>query len=103
MIKFNKAYFKIWKVEDKGKYKALQCTTGDKQQDGTYKNSSWNVRLVGKANVEVSEGDMIEVISGKIENIYDKENKKAWLNVIAFELESRHSKGKLTDDSDLPF
>ena len=49
MILFNKGFFKVWKVEQKEKYTSLQCSTGDKQQDGTYKNSNWNVRLVGDA------------------------------------------------------
>ena len=89
MILFNKAFLKVWKVEKKEKYTALSCSTSDKQQDGNYKNSNWNVRLVGKANdVEVAEGDKIVVKSGKVENIWDKENNKNWLNVIVFELET---------------
>ena len=86
MILFNKAYLKVWKVERKDKYTAITASSGDKQQDGTYKNSSWNCRLIGKAHdLFVGEGDRIEVLSGKVENIYNKEQGKSWLNVIVFD------------------
>jgi len=103
MILFNKAFMKVWKVEKKEKYTALNCSTSDKQQDGSYKNSNWNVRLVGKANdVEVGEGDRIEVVSGKVENIYNKEQGKSWLNVIVFDVVKQGETIEVTDDS-LPF
>lgn len=86
MILINKAFAKVWKVDVKEKYTSLQITTGDKQQDGSYKNSNWNCRLVGKAkDIMVNEGDRIEITSAKIENIYNKETKKTWLNVIIFD------------------
>ena len=92
MILINKAYAKVWKVDVKEKYTALQISTGDKQADGTYKNSNWNARLVGKAkDIPVSEGDRIEIKSAKIENIYDKANNKNWLNVIIFDFENQDS------------
>ena len=103
MILFNKAFLKVWKVDKKDKYTALSCSTSDKQQDGTYKNSNWNVRLVGKAkDVEVAEGDRIVVKSGKVENIFDKENNRNWLNVIVFELETDEGFTSVDSDS-LPF
>ena len=92
MILINKAYAKVWKVDVKEKYIALQMTTGDKQTDGSYKNSSWNARLVGKAkDIQINEGDGIEIKSAKIENIYDKTNKKNWLNIIIFDFENQDS------------
>ncbi len=90
MILINKAYAKVWKVDVKEKYTSLQITTGDKQADGSYKNSSWNARLVGKAkDILVNKDDRIEIKSAKIENIYDKVNKKSWLNIIIFDFENK--------------
>lgn len=72
--KGSKIFAKVWKVEEKEKYIALQISIGDKQQDGTYKNSGWNCRIVGKAkDIKVSENDNIIITSAKIENIYNKE------------------------------
>ena len=104
-----KIYAKVWKVDKREKYTALQVSTGDKQEDGTYKNSGWNVRLVGKANVHVNEGDNIVITKAKIENIYDKEKNRSWLNVIAFELEDRAEEENpfmdesSSEDDQLPF
>ena len=84
----NKIYAKVWKVDKKENYTAVNISTSDKQQDGSYKNSSWSCRLVGKAkDVEVAEGDKLIINSAKIENIYDKEAKKCWLNIIVFDAE----------------
>lgn len=98
MILINKAYAKVWKVERKENYIALNISTGDKQQDGTYKNSSWNARLVGKAkDIQVNEGDRIEIKSAKIENIYDKETNKNWLNIIIFDFINQNACPGLDD------
>ena len=106
--KESKIYAKVWKVDKKENYTALNISTSDKQQDGTYKNSSWNARLVGKAkDVQVNEGDRITITSAKIENIYNKEQKRSWLNIIVFDLEVDSSDGfrPLDDGEDdvLPF
>ena len=107
MILFNKGFFKVWKVEQKEKYTSLQCSTGDKQQDGTYKNSNWNVRLVGDAKqLSISEGDTLIVESGKIENIWDKEGERNWLNVIVYKgvvQAGKPTQINADDDDDLPF
>ena len=108
-IKNDKIYAKVWKVDVKEKYTSLQISTSDKQQDGTYKNSGWNCRLVGKAkDIAVNENDRIVITSAKIENIYDKENKKSWLNIIVFDFENENSEGEfhcpsLEEASELPF
>lgn len=93
MMLINKSYAKVWKVEQKQNYTALQISTSDKQKDGTYKNSSWNARIVGKAkDIGIEKGDMIEIKSAKIESIYDKANNKTWVNVIIFDFEVQGSK-----------
>ena len=96
----------MWKKE---KYTDLSISTGDKQEDGSYKNSKWPARLVGKANVEVAEGDSIVITKAKIENVWDKDNNREWLRVVAFELEDTAEADNpfdtddLEDESDLPF
>ena len=110
MILFNKAFLKVWIVDRKDKYTGITASTGDKQQDGTYKNSSWNCRLIGKAHdLNVAEGDRIEVLSGKVENIYNKEQGKSWLNVIIFDAakqggaDAGNAPIEIDDSSELPF
>ena len=98
--KGSKIYGRVWKVWKKEKYTDLNISTGDKQEDGSYKNSKWPVRLVGKANIEVAEGDNIVITKAKIENIYDKERNKEWLRVIAFELEDNGEADNPFDDPD---
>ena len=104
MILINKAYAKVFRVDVKEKYTSLTIGTSDKQQDGSYKNSNWNARLVGKAkDIAVNEGDRIEIKSAKIENIYDKENKKNWLNIIIFDFEVSGGNGSsIPDWDDIP-
>lgn len=108
MILINKAYAKVWKVDPRQNYTALNISTGDKQQDGSYKNSNWNARLVGKAkDITVNEGDRIEITSAKIENIWDKQNNRNWLNVIIFDFVVQDSDGGFKpieeDEEELPF
>lgn len=103
--KATKIYAKVWKVEKREKYTALQVSTVEKQQDGSYKNSGWNCRLVGKAKeFPVNKGDRIIITSAKIENVYNAEQKKSWLNIIVFDLESEASNDNpFESDDDLPF
>jgi len=84
----NKIYAKVWKVEKKENYTAFNISTSDKQKDNTYKNSNWNCRAVGKAkDIDVNANDRIIITQAKIENIYDKEKNKSWLNIIVFDFE----------------
>ena len=112
MILINKAFLKIWKVETKEKYVVANTSSGDKQQDGTYKNSNWSVRFVGKCFESakgLEEGDSIIVKSAKIENIWDKQKERNWLNLIVFDFEEQGAKEDSgfypVDDGedDLPF
>lgn len=107
MIMFNKAYAKVWKVFDN----SYSISTGDKQQDGTYRNSNWNMRLTGKVkDIKLDEGDRIEIKGGKLENVWDSEKKRNWLNLYVWDLEKQgEDEGGFypvpEDDgqSDLPF
>ena len=112
MLNLSKSYLKVWKVEDKGKFVKAQCTSGkkDKQTD-TWINSNWNVRFCGKCLVDakkLKEGDSVKIQSGIIENVWDKEKQRNWLNVVVFELEGADNNPNdeypiLEDEEELPF
>ena len=68
-----KTFAKVWKVTkaDNGKYIDLQISTSEKETDGTYKNSRWFPRCIGKSvNTlkDVKEGDRIEIEKCKLTN-----------------------------------
>ena len=104
MIIIKKAFMKIWKITAKEKYVLVNASSSEKIEDG-YKNSNWNLRLVGKAKkINVKEGDRIEITSAKIENIFDKENNKNWLTVVVFDfINQTEDDVKVEDDDDFPF
>ena len=111
MLTINNGYLKIWKIEDKGKSVVASCSTSekDRQNEGEYINSNWNVRFVGKCledAKQLSEGDRVKIVGGKITNVWDKENKRNWLNVVVFEFESledNRNNMQSNDDEELPF
>ena len=87
-------YIKVWDVDIKEKYIDVRSGTSDKKQDGTYENSSWNVRLVGKAveqGKHLKKGDTYTIVKGKISNVYVKAKETTYLNVIAFEIDFEQS------------
>ena len=80
------------KVEDK-RVKA-NFTTGDKQQDGSYKNSYWNAVFIGHAFEKaksLKDKDRITITKGKISNeLYTPKNsdeKRTWLQITVFDYE----------------
>jgi hypothetical protein len=78
----------------KEKYVQAKLSTGKKNQDGSWTNMSWNVRFIGKCYDQASrlkEKDKIELRSGYVENSYDKETKKSYVNVIVFEFETEYN------------
>ena len=81
----------------KEKYVQAKLSTGKKNQDGSWTNMSWNVRFIGKCYDQASrlkEKDKIELRSGYVENSYDKETKKSYVNVIVFEFETEYNQEK---------
>jgi hypothetical protein len=111
MLWKNDNYVKVWKIENKGKYFQGRISSSNKQQDGTYKNSNWNVRFVGKGTAmaeDIKEGDSLKITNWAVENLWDKENQKEWLRVIVFgwEFANRDSESFVAvddDDDSLPF
>ena len=91
----------VFRAEDKGKYVQATISTArkDKRTD-EYINSNWFCRFVGKALDQargLSDKDRIEIKNAAIENIYDKEKKRSYLNVVIFEFEMQQPKEKVED------
>lgn len=63
-----------------------------KTQDEKYKYSSWNTSFVGGAYEkakELQEKDAIILTKAKIENTYDKEKDKLYVNLTVFDFEKK--------------
>jgi hypothetical protein len=64
-----------------------------KNEDGEkYEYMSWNARFVGNAfekAKELKDKDVITIKEAAIENRYDKENTKLYVNVIVFDFEMK--------------
>lgn len=108
-------YITVFQVEDKGNYIQANLSTGKKNQDGTYTNMSWRARFVGKCKEKaklLGDKDKIEIISGTVENSYNKEKKALYVNVTVFDFNLMQANKTeiqpdifvpVADDSDLPF
>ena len=100
------SYAKVWKIESKGKYTQIQCSTQQKK-DGEYKTDySGFVRLVGKAHekaVDLSEGDSIKI--GNFGVTTSNYNGKFYTNIVMFDFETKDNEGANDsyDDDSLPF
>lgn len=90
-LRISGRFCKIWKVED-GEYgRKVTIGTSRKDKQDVYHNSNWwNCRFVGGAKdfgEGLNEGDLIKIISGQLENVYNKEKKVAYFNLVVFEAE----------------
>ena len=89
----DKSFATVWKVEDKGNYVNARISTSDKKLDGTYENSNWFARFIGKCkdrSLTLDEKDRITILQGKVENrsYTDAQGeKKNFLNVLIFDYE----------------
>ncbi len=105
MINITKSYLKIWKVEDKGK--SVTATTTSSKKDkitNAWVNSNWNVRFVGKCLEDakrLAEGDKIVINNGVVENVWDKEKNRAWLNVLVFEFNWQEQNNNMPSVADV--
>ena len=80
-------YLKVWKKQEQNGFTKLDLGDSRKMKDGTYKNWTWfGCTPVGKAKeVEVNEGDTIEIISGQVSQ--DKSGDKWYTNITIFDFE----------------
>lgn len=97
----DKIFMKVWKITKSEKYLDLQGTTGEKNQDGTWANSYWHPRVIGKAfnalNGKLNEGDTIVITQCKISNesYTDKEgNKKNFFRMLVLDAEVKGAPSK---------
>lgn len=88
-LDIKKRFVKVWKVEDTDYGKKFTLGTSRKDKEGNYINCNWfNCRFVGKSQDignGLQESDVIEIISGSLENVYKKDTKKTYFNLTVFE------------------
>lgn len=78
----------VFQVQKEEKYVDANLSTSERKEDGTWRNSQWNARFVGNAfpkAQELTDKDRIALTSFKLENVYDKEKKQSYTNVIIFD------------------
>ena len=102
----------MFKVEVGDKVVKATLSTSEKKQDGTYENSSWFVAFVGNCKekaARLQEKDRITVTKGKLTNVYNKEQKKSYLNFTIFAFECERLNGdnlddfRTVEDDEIPF
>lgn len=101
-------FVKIWSIEDKGKYAKAQVSSSQKNKEGQYENSSWNMNFVGKAKDKIlmcDKGDTIEITQGGVSNSYNKEKKETYYNLVVFDFEvtNRKVESQGSNDEGLPY
>lgn len=114
-LSFKDQYATYWGTQDEhDRYATVKISTGDKQQDGSYVNTNWFARFVGKAFEKLDQLESKDKIriTGKVANPYNKETKKAYLNLVVFDFEFSDAPKKSDssggdyeqlDDEQMPF
>lgn len=107
MLRITGRFCKIWEVNEiKDKIVKINLGTSDKQIDGTYKNSNWfNVAFVGGAlegAKRLKKGDLINIKNAKIENVFIKEKKQSYINIVVFDFELENN-NKTVEENECPF
>jgi len=90
----NVRYMRVFNKENKEKYVQCNLSEGEKRQDGTWDNYSYNTRFVGKCLEQakmLNDKDVITIVKGKITTKYSKEHGKEFTNVVVFEFEKQDS------------
>ena len=99
-------YAKVWNVDRHEKYTDLRVSTSEKQQDGTYENSTWFPRLIGHAHQKLKDlknEDRIVITKAKLTNppyTDDKGNKKSYLKFLVLEAEMEGESASSPEKSD---
>jgi hypothetical protein len=77
MAQFTGKFLKVWKVEEQNGFRKLNLGDSIKNKEGNYDSFTWfGVALFGKAkDVEINEGDVVEVKSGII---YQEKYQDKW-------------------------
>ena len=88
MFWVNARYAKVWKIfAAKDKYADLSVGTSEKKQDGTYINSRWPARCIGKALNQVKkgtvkEGEQYAILQAKLSNEHYKTEDGEWKDAL---------------------
>ena len=109
-LSFKDAFATYWSTEEvKDRSAKVKLSTGDKQKDGSYVNTNWFATFVGKALEKIDEletKDKIK-ISGKVSNPYNKETKKAYVNLLVWDFEfsdgAKAEASEGVDEEEMPF
>ena len=102
------SYATVWNVENKGNYVNGRISTSKKKQDGTYENSNWFARCIGKCkdqSLTLVEKDRITIKQAKIENksyVGKDGERKNSLNVLIFDFEMSENQGNKNYESPVP-
>ena len=83
-------FVRVYNVEIKEKYVQARLQTSEKKQTGEYENSDWYARFVGVSvglAQELTNKATITINKGKLVNVYNKDTKKAYLNMTVFDFE----------------
>ncbi|NBK98725.1 MAG: hypothetical protein EOM50_12005 [Erysipelotrichia bacterium] len=102
-IPSEKLFVKVWSVDVKDNFVRGRGTTSDKNKDGTYRNSSWDLIFCGACKdlaAELTGKELIIVSSGKVthelyEDKVTKEFKSPNPTIVIFDFE------KYTKDNNL--
>ena len=101
----NPFYATVWSVETLEKRISMRISTGEKQQDGTWKDSNWWVVATGHAfnalKDKVQQGDRIRVNKAKITNelyVNKDGDKRSKFNFVLIDADVVESK-KTTDQT----
>ena len=98
-LKVSGRFCKVWDVEinDNG-YAKVNLGTSRKDKEGNYINTNWwGVVFVGEAKefgANLKKGDVIEIVSGQLENVYNKEKKVSYFNMVVFEAKMENQENK---------
>ena len=94
MFYIDNSYGSVFRIEIEDKRVKADYGTGDKQQDGTYKNSYWKAVFIGAAFDKaktLKDRDRIHITKAKLTNeLYTPKNsdqKRTWLQLTVFDFE----------------
>ena len=83
-------YVRVYNIEIKEKYVQARLQTSEKKQTGEYENSDWYARFVGGSlglAQQLTDKSTITINQGKLTNPYNRDTKKAYLNMTVFDFE----------------
>lgn len=95
----NPTFFSVWDIKKYPKYIDGRATTSVKNEDGSFTNSHWNIRIIGRDMEKMepfTKGMRISVNRMRITNeVYTKnEEKRTYLRVLILDFDCLEAKGE---------